>query len=127
MLGAGSTSVDRPCIRSGGPCLRRRKAEVVLQQPLGVVNRLEQYDVVATVTGGGLSGQAGAMRHGISKATLKYTRLDVDERARKQKEWNQPVTWPLYAGALFLFALLLPGIVAYRRRQQATARAMRDN
>ena len=66
-------------------------------------------------------------RHGISKATLKYTRLDVDERARKQKQWNQPVTWPLYAGALFLFALLLPGIVAYRRRQKATARAMRDN
>ena len=48
-------------------------------------------------------------RHGISKATLKYTRVDEAERAQKQRLWNQPVTWPLYAAALFLLSLLLPG------------------
>ena len=41
---------------------------MVLQQPLQHVDRLTQYDVVVTVKGGGLSGQAGAVRHGISKA-----------------------------------------------------------
>ena len=61
-------------------------------------------------------------RHGVSKATLKYTRVDAQERARKQIAWNQPVTWPLYAGALLLVSLLAPGVIAYRRRQKATAR-----
>ncbi|MFT5710143.1 MAG: oligopeptide transport system substrate-binding protein [Halioglobus sp.] len=61
-------------------------------------------------------------RHGIDKGTLKYIRLDTEMRARKQAEWNQPVTWPLYAGALLIFALLVPGFAAYRRRQHATAR-----
>jgi small subunit ribosomal protein S9 len=42
--------------------------QMLLRQPLRAANRLEQFDVVATVTGGGLSGQAGAVRHGISKA-----------------------------------------------------------
>ena len=61
-------------------------------------------------------------RHGISKATLKYIRLDTEERARKQVEWNQPVTWPLWATAAGVVGLLTPGVVAYRRRQNATAR-----
>lgn len=64
-------------------------------------------------------------RHGISKNTLKYTRVDKVERERMQKLWNQPVTWPLYAGVLLLASLLLPGIVAYRRRQNATVRQTR--
>ncbi len=50
--------------------------QMVLMQPLGVVDRLTQYDVVATVVGGGLSGQAGAVRHGISKA-LTYQEPDL--------------------------------------------------
>ncbi len=61
-------------------------------------------------------------RHGISKATLMYTRVDAQERARKQIAWNQPVTWPLYAAVLVLMGLLAPGVIAYRRRQKATAR-----
>ncbi len=61
-------------------------------------------------------------RHGISKATLKYTRVDDVERKEMQTLWNQPVIWPLYASVLLLASLLLPGIVAYRRRQNATAR-----
>lgn len=45
---------------------------MMINQPFGVVNRSGQYDVVATVLGGGLSGQAGAVRHGISKALTYY-------------------------------------------------------
>ncbi|MFP6740131.1 MAG: 30S ribosomal protein S9 [Alphaproteobacteria bacterium] len=41
---------------------------MLISQPLIAVNRATQYDVWCTVTGGGLSGQAGAVRHGISKA-----------------------------------------------------------
>jgi len=45
---------------------------MVIDQPFQVVARKEQYDVVATVVGGGLSGQAGAVRHGISKALTYF-------------------------------------------------------
>ena len=45
---------------------------MLLQQPFETAGRVDQYDVVATVTGGGLSGQAGAVRHGISKALTYY-------------------------------------------------------
>ena len=41
---------------------------MLIQQPFQIANRAGQYDVVCTVSGGGLSGQAGALRHGISKA-----------------------------------------------------------
>jgi small subunit ribosomal protein S9 len=45
---------------------------MLLNQPFVVANRLGQYDVVCTVVGGGLSGQAGAVRHGISRALTFY-------------------------------------------------------
>ena len=45
---------------------------MLINQPFSTVEREGQYDVVCTVTGGGLSGQAGAVRHGISKALLAY-------------------------------------------------------
>jgi small subunit ribosomal protein S9 len=41
---------------------------MMINQPFNVANRRDQYDIVCTVSGGGLSGQAGAVRHGISKA-----------------------------------------------------------
>jgi small subunit ribosomal protein S9 len=44
----------------------------VLTQPLQLVDRVTQYDVMVSVNGGGLSGQAGAVRHGISKALTYY-------------------------------------------------------
>jgi small subunit ribosomal protein S9 len=49
---------------------------MLIQQPLVAANRNGQYDVVCTVSGGGLSGQAGAVRHGISKA-LTYFEPDL--------------------------------------------------
>nr|WP_308469385.1 30S ribosomal protein S9 [Glycocaulis alkaliphilus] len=45
---------------------------MMLAQPFETAERVDQYDVYATVTGGGLSGQAGAVRHGISKALTYY-------------------------------------------------------
>jgi small subunit ribosomal protein S9 len=45
---------------------------MLIQQPLVAANRQGQYDIVCTVSGGGLSGQAGAVRHGISKALMHY-------------------------------------------------------
>jgi small subunit ribosomal protein S9 len=46
--------------------------QMLLKQPLEAADRLSQFDVTATVSGGGLSGQAGAVRHGISKALTHY-------------------------------------------------------
>ena len=46
--------------------------QMLLRQPLNAANRATQFDINATVTGGGLSGQAGAVRHGISKALTYY-------------------------------------------------------
>jgi small subunit ribosomal protein S9 len=46
--------------------------QMMLRQPLAIANRDGQYDVRITVKGGGLSGQAGAVRHGIAKALTRY-------------------------------------------------------
>ena len=46
--------------------------QMLLQQPIKIAARDAQYDVMATVVGGGLSGQAGAVRHGISKALTYF-------------------------------------------------------
>lgn len=46
--------------------------QMILRQPIMAVERRDQYDVVATVKGGGLSGQAGAVRHGISQALAHF-------------------------------------------------------
>ena len=45
---------------------------MLIQQPLVAANRAGQYDVICSVSGGGLSGQAGAVRHGLSKALTNF-------------------------------------------------------
>ena len=50
--------------------------KLIINQPFGVTENMGKYDVVANVVGGGISGQAGAIRHGIARALLK-----VDEEA----------------------------------------------
>ena len=50
----------------------RPTLRLVINQPFDVADRREQYDVVATVVGGGLSGQAGAVKHGIAQALTRY-------------------------------------------------------
>ena len=50
----------------------RPTLRLVINQPFGVAEREGQYDVICTVKGGGLSGQAGAVKHGISQALTRY-------------------------------------------------------
>ncbi len=50
----------------------RPTLRMVINQPFVVAGRADQYDVLCTVTGGGLSGQAGALRHGISRALVRF-------------------------------------------------------
>ena len=50
----------------------RPTLRLIINQVFDVTDRRDQYDVVCTVTGGGLSGQAGAVRHGISQALARY-------------------------------------------------------
>ncbi len=52
--------------------MARARLRLVINQPFGVADREGQYDVIATVTGGGLSGQAGAVKHGISQALTRF-------------------------------------------------------
>jgi small subunit ribosomal protein S9 len=67
--GSGTITVNsRPVdVYFARPVLR-----MILRQPLQVVDRNDQYDIVVTVAGGGLSGQAGAVRHGLSKALTYF-------------------------------------------------------
>ena len=50
----------------------RPTLRLIINQPFAITEREGQYDIVATVRGGGLSGQAGAVKHGISQALTKY-------------------------------------------------------
>lgn len=54
--------------RSGEVYFARPVLRMIMAQPLQTADRVGQYDIVCTVAGGGLSGQAGAVRHGLSKA-----------------------------------------------------------
>ncbi|PLX35368.1 MAG: 30S ribosomal protein S9 [Hyphomicrobiales bacterium] len=67
--GAGRITVNG---REQETYFARPVLRMLLQQPLEAADRKDQYDVVCTVSGGGLSGQAGAVRHGISKALTHY-------------------------------------------------------
>lgn len=58
--------------RPGEQYFARPVLQMILSQPFQAVNRAGQYDVWCTVVGGGLSGQAGALRHGISRALTFY-------------------------------------------------------
>ena len=50
----------------------RPTLRLVINQPFGITDRVGQYDIIATVKGGGLSGQAGAVLHGIAQALSRY-------------------------------------------------------
>ena len=67
--GAGRIVVNERALETyfARPVLR-----MLIQQPLVTADRTGQYDVICTVSGGGLSGQAGALRHGISRALTNY-------------------------------------------------------
>ncbi len=61
---------------------RRPVLQMIVNQPLEVIQSIGSYEIKATVKGGGLSGQAGALRHGISKALSLY---DVSLRSALKK------------------------------------------
>ena len=70
--GAGRVTVNG---RDQEQYFARPVLRMILRQPFEAAERSDQYDVWCTVTGGGLSGQAGAVRHGISKALSLYEPL----------------------------------------------------
>jgi len=65
--GSGQITVNRREVETyfARPALR-----MIINQPFDATDRREQYDIVCTVGGGGLSGQAGAVRHGLSRALV---------------------------------------------------------
>lgn len=80
---------------------RRPTLEMIIKQPFVVTNTIDRYDVKATVKGGGLTGQAGAMVLGISRALLKSNEelkkplrkagfLTRDPREKERKKYGQP-------------------------------------
>jgi len=67
--GSGSITVNS---RSLDEYFGRETARMVVRQPLELTENLEKFDVIVTVKGGGGSGQAGAIRHGITRALMAY-------------------------------------------------------
>jgi small subunit ribosomal protein S9 len=61
----------------------RETLRMIIRQPFQVAGVIGRYDVEASVTGGGLTGQAGALRHGIARALVS---LDADLKSRLKKE-----------------------------------------
>ena len=56
--------------------------KLVVRQPLALTENLEKFDIVCTVTGGGVTGQAGAIRHGVTRALMEF---DADLRPALKK------------------------------------------
>jgi len=67
--GSGNISINR---RSLDAFFGRETARMVVRQPLELTQTSAQFDVYVTVSGGGISGQAGAIRHGITRALMEY-------------------------------------------------------
>ena len=78
----------------------RETDRIIIQQPFSLTNLLDKYDIVAVIRGGGLSGQAGALRHGISRALIlaepetkdvlrKNGLLTRDPRMKERKKYGQ--------------------------------------
>jgi small subunit ribosomal protein S9 len=96
--GTGSIAVNRRSLEAYFP---RETSRLVVMQPFDVTEQLGRFDVFATLAGGGISAQAEALRHGISKALLEYNSglrdrlkragfLTRDARAKERKKYGQP-------------------------------------
>jgi small subunit ribosomal protein S9 len=81
--------------------LTRDTDKLLIRQPLELTEALDKYDIDVNVMGGGLSGQAGAIRHGISRALVsvnpdlrlplkKANLLTRDPRMKERKKYGQP-------------------------------------
>ena len=98
MPGDGKITINK---RHIDDYLKRETAKMVIRQPLELTETLGKYDVYVNVRGGGISGQAGAIKHGISKALLeanpdfrpllkKAGFLTRDSRVKERKKYGQP-------------------------------------
>jgi len=67
--GKGEISINGKSLKD---YFSRPVLQMIVNQPLEIIQAVDNYDIKATVKGGGLSGQAGALRHGISKALTLY-------------------------------------------------------
>ncbi len=97
MAGNGNITVNR---RPVDEYFTRETDTMVLRQPLNLTNTVDQFDVMITVRGGGTTGQAGAIRHGIAKALLEFNPelrqvlkragyLTRDPRKKERKKYGQ--------------------------------------
>jgi small subunit ribosomal protein S9 len=96
--GTGNIAVNRRAFETYFP---RETSRLVVMQPFDVTDQVGRFDVFATLAGGGISAQAEALRHGISKALLESNAglrdrlkragfLTRDARAKERKKYGQP-------------------------------------
>jgi small subunit ribosomal protein S9 len=97
VAGTGNVTING---KSMTDYLCRRTLETMVMQPFQAVNAAGQYDVIAQALGGGIAGQAGAIRHGISKALLEVSDemrptlrrqgfLTRDPRVKERKKYGR--------------------------------------
>jgi small subunit ribosomal protein S9 len=80
MPGSGKITIND---RASDQYFGRDVLKMIIRQPFEVTGTVDKFDVLATVVGGGSSGQAGAIRHGISKALLA---VDTEAKGKLRKE-----------------------------------------
>ena len=96
--GAGRIVVNRRAFEDYFP---RETLRMIISQPLEVTSTVGQFDIFVTVGGGGPTGQAGAVRHGLSRALARFDEkfgvplkkaglLTRDPRMRERKKYGQP-------------------------------------
>lgn len=95
--GAGKFQINNKTIDE---YFKRETSKMIIRQPFELTDTLEKYDVFATVKGGGTSGQAGAIKHGITKALLELNDtfrpvlkkagfITRDSRIKERKKYGQ--------------------------------------
>ena len=95
--GAGTIEVNKRAFNDYFP---RETLRMTIQRPFELTNTMGQFDVYVNVNGGGMSGQAGAIKHGISKALLTYNEkyrevlkkagfITRDPRVKERKKYGQ--------------------------------------
>ena len=95
--GTGKVKVNKRTFEDYFP---RETHRIVVMQPMNLTGTSDKYDVLATVSGGGISGQAGALKHGISRALIELDPalrtalkkggfLTRDPRAKERKKYGQ--------------------------------------
>lgn len=80
MPGSGKITINE---RAADQYFGRAVLKMIIRQPFEVTGTIDKFDVLASVMGGGASGQAGAIRHGISKALLS---VDTEAKGKLRKE-----------------------------------------